>query len=190
MARVSASRPPFEAAYAAMFADVWIACTDETFTTAPPFFCSNGYANLTPKNAERKFEAMTVSHSSTVVSIKGLATCIAALFTSTSSDSVNALACSKIICISSGREISARMNKPLAGKPSPKSLRSTAMTCQPLAANRLNVARPMPPAAPVMRTVFASITRPLSIVTSQTRPIKCGECPNPHYRSPNHPTDS
>ena len=36
IARVRASKPPFEAAYAAMFAEVWIAWTEETFTMAPP----------------------------------------------------------------------------------------------------------------------------------------------------------
>src|SRR5215211_3527263 len=50
IARVSASKPPFEAAYAAIFAEVWMAWTEETLTTAPLPALSSGYANLTPKH--------------------------------------------------------------------------------------------------------------------------------------------
>src|SRR5512143_1270980 len=86
MARVRASNPPFEAAYAAILAEVWIAWTDETLTIAPPPAAfKSGWASLTNRKTERRLDAMTASHSSTVVSTKGFATWTAALLTKASS---------------------------------------------------------------------------------------------------------
>ena len=57
-----------------MFADVATACTEETFTMAPPEpALNNGYANLALRKTERKLDAITSSHSSTFVSTKGFA---------------------------------------------------------------------------------------------------------------------
>ena len=154
IARVNASIPPLLAAYAAMSAEVATAWTEETLTTAPaPEVLSRGWASLVPRKTDRKFEAITESHSSTEVSKRGLATWMAALFTSANSSPVYAFAWLKIDSIFSPSEISDWMNNPSPGNPSPKGALSTPITCHPLDEKVSTVALPMPPAAPVINTV-------------------------------------
>jgi len=121
--------------------------------TPPPAVLNKGCASFTAKNTELKFEAITVFHSSIDVSSRGLETWTAALFTNTLSRSVNARACENMASILSAMETSDWMNNPLAGKLSPNSARSTPITRQADREKRATVALPIPPAAPVIRTV-------------------------------------
>src|SRR3990172_2772127 len=164
-----------------MFAEVATACTEDTLTIAPPpADFSKVWASLTPRKTERRLDAMTASHSSVLVSSRGLAICRAALLISAFNDVVYAWACWKMLARFSLMEISAWMNNPVPGKPSPKEARSTPITRQPCRAKWLTAARPIPPAAPVMSTYRVMLE--MSIYSFPASLVPAGIIPSPTNR--------
>ena len=98
-------------------------------------------------------DAITSSHSSTVVSMIGLQICTAALLTSAVMSPTFLPMLSYICSRTCGSEMSASRKWCMPHRILSGLRRSTPTTSQPLFANTSAVALPMPPATPVMTTV-------------------------------------